>query len=78
MRAALRSTFEAAQHQYLAVQRHEFLERCPRLWHVAPAGAWEQIRRSGLRTAEQLILAADLDEALRSSLLGSPRPTAVA
>jgi len=45
---------------------------------VAPAGAWEQIRRSGLRTAEQLILAADLDDALRLSLLGSPRAAAVA
>ena len=78
MRAPTAIDVRAAVHQYLAVQRYEFLDRCPRLWHVAPAGAWEHIRRSGLRTAEQLIPAAEVDETQRSELLASPRPEPVA
>lgn len=52
----------------------EFLDRCKKgLWHVAPAGSWERIRRDGLRTAAQLIDAADLDDANRLRLHEEPR-----
>lgn len=56
----------------------EFLDRCKSLWHVAPPGAWDSIRVSGLRTAEQLIVSADLDDAQRAELLASPRREPVA
>lgn len=54
----------------------QFLHRCKQLWHVAPAGAWESISKTGLQTAQQLIEQADLDEQARAELLTAPRPTA--
>jgi hypothetical protein len=51
----------------------QFLHRCPALWHVAPAGAWENIAESGLRTAEQLLAAADLEEEERVALAETVR-----
>ena len=55
----------------------QFTRRCRSLWHVGPAGSWERIRVQGFRTAEQLIRAADLDDATRAGLLREPRRTAV-
>lgn len=55
----------------------QFLARCPALWHVAPAGAWDRIRDTGLRTAAQLIDAADLDDVRRAELLEAPRAESV-
>ncbi len=55
----------------------QFLHRCPALWHVAPAGAWDTIKEVGLRTAEQLIDAADLTDEARTELLDTPRAEAV-
>lgn len=51
----------------------EFLARCPRLWHVAPAGAWEQISEHGFLTASQLIERSDLDPAAKRVLSEEPR-----
>jgi hypothetical protein len=51
----------------------QFLQRCRLVCHVGPAGVWEQIARHGFRTAEQLILEADLDEEERRRLLSTPR-----
>lgn len=56
----------------------QFLSRCPSLWHVAPAGAWEPIESIGLLTAAQLIDAADLDDEARTALHGEIRPESVA
>jgi hypothetical protein len=55
----------------------EFLARCKRLSHVAPAGAWESFQKNGLRTAELLILQADLDGSRQQDLLTRIRPDAV-
>lgn len=51
----------------------QFLAKCNQMWHVAPAGAWDAISTEGLRTAQQLIEAADLDDETRSTLLTEPR-----
>ena len=51
----------------------QFLNRCKVVCHVGPAGVWDQIARSGFRTAEQLILEADLDDEERARLLSVPR-----
>ncbi len=63
--------------QRCRVTPDQFLHRCPALWHVAPAGAWDTIRETGLLTAAQLIDAADLDDARRTELHGTPRGEAV-
>jgi hypothetical protein len=60
-----------------SVTPEQFRERCPTIWHVAPAGAWDLIRVDGLRTAQQLIAAADLDRDTRQELLATPRRTAM-
>jgi hypothetical protein len=54
-----------------------FVEKCPSLWHVAPAGAWDRIGREGFCTAEQLIRRADLDEWRLTELLRKPRRESV-
>ena len=51
----------------------QFLNRCKVVCHVGPAGSWEQIASHGFRTAEQLILDADLDDEDRQRLLTTPR-----
>jgi hypothetical protein len=58
------------------VTPEQFLNRCKQMWHIAPAGAWEAISTTGLRTAEQLIAAGDLDDETRAGLLTAPRPEA--
>jgi|ERR1700722_2809055 len=55
----------------------QFLNRCKVICHVGPAGAWEQISKSGFRTAEQLILEADLSDEERQRLLCTPRRESV-
>ena len=55
----------------------QFLNRCKVVCHVGPAGVWDQIARSGFRTAEQLILEADLDDEERTRLLSEPRRESV-
>lgn len=55
----------------------QFLNRCKVICHVGPAGVWDQIANHGFRTAEQLILAADLSEEERQELLSKPRPESV-
>ena len=42
-----------------------------------PRRVWEQITKSGFRTAEQLILEADLTEEERHTLLSEPRRESV-
>ncbi len=49
----------------------QFLSRCKVICHVGPVGVWEHIADHGFRTAEQLILEADLDEEERLRLLSS-------
>ena len=56
------------------MNQDQFLQRCKQLWHVAPGGAWDAIAAKGLRTAEQLINAATLDDEERTRLLTEPRP----
>lgn len=51
----------------------QFLNRCRSLWHVAPPGAWPSVAQLGLRTAEQLIHTADVDEDARATLRTQPR-----
>ncbi|HUE08363.1 MAG TPA: hypothetical protein VMP41_13125 [Acidimicrobiales bacterium] len=51
----------------------EFMNRCKTICHVGPAGVWEQISKDGFRTAEQLILDADLTDDERQRLLSQPR-----
>jgi hypothetical protein len=51
----------------------QFLNRCKVICHVGPVGVWEQITKTGFRTAEQLILDADLPEEERQTLLSTPR-----
>ena len=55
----------------------QFLTRCKIVCHIAPAGVWEQISKTGFRTAEQLILDADLTDEERQRLLSTPRREAV-
>ena len=55
----------------------QFLNRCKVICHVGPAGVWEQVAKHGFRTAEQLILEADLTEEDRQTLLSEPRPESV-
>jgi hypothetical protein len=55
----------------------QFLNRCKTICHVGPAGVWEQISRYGFRTAEQLILDADLTDEERQRLLSEPRREAM-
>jgi hypothetical protein len=55
----------------------QFLDRCKVVCHVGPAGVWEQISSHGFRTAEQLIMEADLSEDERSQLLSTPRRESV-
>lgn len=57
------------------MNQEQFLQRCKHLWHVAPGGAWEGIAARGLRTAEQLIGEAVLDDGDRARLLTEPRAT---
>jgi len=59
------------------VTPEQFLNRCKVICHVGPAGAWEQIASHGFRTAEQLILDADLDDEDRQHLLSMPRKESV-
>ena len=53
--------------------REQFIRRCSILWHVGPPGSWARITREGLRTAQQLIDAADLDDETRRTLMEKPR-----
>jgi hypothetical protein len=55
----------------------QFLHRCKVICHVGPVGVWEQVTQHGFRTAEQLILEADLTEEERQELLSTPRRAAV-
>ncbi len=55
----------------------QFLNRCKVICHVGPAGVWDQVTKHGFRTAEQLILEADLTEEERQRLLSEPRPESV-
>jgi hypothetical protein len=59
------------------VRQEQFLNRCKVICHVGPTGAWEQIASHGFRTAEQLILDADLDDEERQHLLSTPRQESV-
>jgi hypothetical protein len=55
----------------------QFLTRCKMICHVGPAGVWDQISKNGFRTAEQLILEADLSDEEREILLSTPRQDSV-
>jgi hypothetical protein len=55
----------------------EFLGKTKSLTHVGPAGTWDRVRADGLRTARQLIDAADLDEDARAQLRTSARTAPV-
>ena len=55
----------------------QFLNRCKQICHVGPAGVWERIATHGFRTAEQLILEADLSDEERQRLLSTPRRESV-
>jgi len=55
----------------------QFLNRCKVICHVGPAGVWERVTKHGFRSAEQLILEADLTEEKRQSLLSEPRQESV-
>ena len=59
------------------MRQEQFLNRCKVICHVGPPGAWEQIASNGLRTAEQLILDADLGDEERQNLLTTPRQESV-
>jgi hypothetical protein len=62
---------------FKAMTPEQFLNRCKVICHVGPAGVWEQVTKSGFRTAEQLILEADLTEEERHTLLSEPRRESV-
>ena len=55
----------------------QFLNRCKVICHVGPVGVWDQIAKHGFRTAEQLILEAELTEEQREALLSTPRRESV-
>ncbi len=55
----------------------QFLNRCKVICHVGPAGVWDQVTKHGFRTAEQLIMEADLTEEERQRLLSEPRQESV-
>jgi hypothetical protein len=55
----------------------QFLNRCKVICHVGPAGVWDKISANGFRTAEQLILEADLSNDERKPLLTQPRAETV-
>jgi hypothetical protein len=59
------------------VTPEQFLDRCKLICHVGPAGVWDQIAKHGFRSAEQLIIDADLPDAEREHLLSTPRREAV-
>ncbi|HWD54685.1 MAG TPA: hypothetical protein VG346_06165 [Acidimicrobiales bacterium] len=55
----------------------QFLNRCKVICHVGPAGVWEHISKNGFRTAEQLVMEADLSDEERHELLTTPRRESV-
>ena len=55
----------------------QFLNRCKVICHVGPVGVWKQVTKHGFRTAEQLILDADLTDEERQTLLSTPRRESV-
>ncbi len=55
----------------------QFLNRCKVICHVGPAGVWEHISVHGFRTAEQLIVEAELPDDERQFLLSTPRRESV-
>lgn len=55
----------------------QFLNRCKVICHVGPAGVWEHISVHGFRTAEQLIVEAELPANERQLLLSTPRRESV-
>lgn len=56
------------------MQVDRFLHRCRLgLWHVGPPGSWDRMRRTGFRTAQQLIDASTADEEQRRMLTDAPR-----
>ena len=55
----------------------QFLNRCKIVCHIGPAGVWDQVSKTGFRTAEQLILDADLTDDERQHLLSTPRRESV-
>jgi hypothetical protein len=60
-----------------AMTPEQFLTRCKIVCHIGPAGVWEQVSKTGFRTAEQLILDADLTDDERQRLLSTPRRESV-
>lgn len=60
-----------------AMTPEQFLNRCKLICHLGPAGVWEQIASRGFRTAEQLILEAELSDEERQRLLSTPRRESV-
>jgi hypothetical protein len=62
---------------FKAMTPEQFLNRCKVICHVGPVGVWEQVTKYGFRTAEQLILDADVTEEERQALLATPRRESV-
>jgi len=62
---------------FMAMTPDQFRNRCKVICHVGPAGVWDQIAVHGSRTAEQLILQADLSDEERQRLLSTPRQESV-
>ena len=60
-----------------AMTPEQFLNRCKVICHVGPIGVWDQVTKHGFRTAEQLILEADLAEEDRQALLSTARRESV-
>jgi hypothetical protein len=55
----------------------QFLNRCKIVCHIGPAGVWDRVSKTGFRTAEQLILDAELTDEERQRLLSTPRRESV-
>ncbi len=55
----------------------QFLNRCKIVCHIGPAGVWDRVSKTGFRTAEQLILDAELTDEERQGLLSTPRRESV-
>lgn len=55
------------------MERHEFVARHPRLWHLAHADAWPTIQEHGLLSAARLVALADLPPDRADTLLSRRR-----
>jgi hypothetical protein len=59
------------------ITSEEFIERYPRMWHMAEADSWDSIRKRGLLSTTALLDLFEIDGARRLALESARRPASV-